>query len=385
MDNIVKLNINELRHNMVLAEDLITSKGAIVLTKNTKLSNTNFIRIKFNHIKTAKVYASSINENAELLLEPESPKIKKNNVEARALDEIVNVIISESENQIKEKKEFKEFVQTYDKSVDNVKEYFDKISNGGTSSMNEIYNVANNIIESVNCKSDLFTYLRSLKNADDYTYTHCINVSVLCNLFGKWIGMSSESLKDITIAGMLHDIGKIKVDKNLLNKKEKLTDEEFEEIKKHATYGYEMVVNNSSINGRIKMAVLMHHEKVDGSGYPFQMKGKDIDDFAKIVCICDIFDAMITDRPYRDKICPFEVIKTLQEDSFDILETKYLLIFLENIAYNYLGSRVELSNGKKGEIVFINSGQWQSPIVKTDDNKFFDLSKDSSIEIVNVI
>ena len=114
---------------------------------------------------------------------------------------------------------------------------------------------------------------------------------------------------------MLHDIGKLKIDPKILNKKGKLTDEEFEEIKKHPVLGYE-IVKDMDLPEKIKEAVLMHHEKINGTGYPSGLKGEEISNYAKIVSICDIYDAMTSTRTYRKRFCPFQVIRNFERQNF---------------------------------------------------------------------
>jgi HD-GYP domain-containing protein (c-di-GMP phosphodiesterase class II) len=125
---------------------------------------------------------------------------------------------------------------------------------------------------------------------------------------------------------------------------------------------------------------LEHHEKINGHGYPSGIKGGKINHFARIVAIADIYDAMTSDRSYRDKICPFDVLKTFEHECYGELDTKYLLLFLQNIAYTYVGTWVELSNKQKAEVVFINTNHLATPIVRVD-NTFYDLTlrKDLSI------
>lgn len=361
---ILKISINDIRPNMVLAADVVTKSGAVILAKNTMLNNVNFTKLKSNEITSIKVWDQSYDKNADVLTHGENT-------------------IEEQMKPITSRPEYKQFSGVYESKIDNAKETLLAIGDGGEVDVDELYGITTDIVNTVNCKSDIFAYMLSLKDIGDHTYTHSINVSLLCNLFSKWMGMSEEEGKILTIAGILHDIGKTKVPHDVLNKKEKLTDAEFEEIKRHPTYGYEMVVEKD-IPEEVKMAVLMHHEKMDGSGYPMGIKGTKITKFAKIVAICDIYDAMTSDRVYRSKICPFEVIRNFEESSFGLLDTEYLLVFLQNIAYTYVGSWVKLSNGENAEIVFINRGQMSRPIVKSGE-RFLDLSKIHNIDIEYII
>ncbi len=363
LNEIKTLSIKDVKPNMLLAEDVVTRNGSVIMAKNTMINNVNFSKLMENNIKKIKVWASSIEDKGEL-------------------KEIVNILEEQMKPTV-ERIEYKSFEKSYEVELETVKNNLLEIGSGGDVDVNSLYQTTSQIISKVNCKSDVLGYLGYLKEKDDHTFSHSINVALLCSLFSKWIGMDEEESRMLSVAGMLHDIGKTKIDPAVLNKKGKLTKEEFEIIKKHTYFGYKMV-ETANISDDIKSAVLMHHEKIDGSGYPIGLKGDRITKFAKIVCICDIYDAMTSNRVYRDKICPFEVIRNFEQSSFGTLDTEYLLTFLQNIAYTYVGSWVKLSNGKNAEVIFINSSHLSKPIVKCDD-EFIDLSQVNDLTIDHII
>jgi HD-GYP domain-containing protein (c-di-GMP phosphodiesterase class II) len=195
--------------------------------------------------------------------------------------------------------------------------------------------------------------------------------------------MSKKEIEEVTIAGLLHDIGKIKLDKNILHKPGNLSKKEFDHIKKHSQFGYD-IIKSQNISTDIKMGVLLHHEKIDGSGYPLGLKGADIHKYAKIIAIADIYDAMTSDRPHRKKFSPFTAIQMFEQKSYGLLDTKFLFVFLENIAHNYLGTDVLLSTGKEAKIVFIHNTSPSRPIVQVD-NSMIDLMVEPNIMINEII
>jgi putative nucleotidyltransferase with HDIG domain len=218
---------------------------------------------------------------------------------------------------------------------------------------------------------------------DDLTYAHSMSVSLICKIFGDWLRMSEQDKEVLKIAGFLHDIGKVKVPKEIINKNGKLTNVEYEIVKKHTEFGYE-ILKNKNIDERIKMVALMHHEKCDGSGYPNKLKKDQIIDFAKIVAIADSYEAMTASRCYREAICPFNVIEEFQINSLQHYEPKYILPLMEMMVQSYIGNHVRLSNGDTGEVIMINRHNLSRPIVKTEMD-YIDLSKDKSITIEAVI
>lgn len=143
----------------------------------------------------------------------------------------------------------------------------------------------------------IFDNLHNMRQIDDSTYAHCLNVSIISRMFGMWLKYSDEDLDVLTLAGLLHDIGKCKIPNAIISKKGKLTDAEYEVIKAHAQLGYD-ILKDQPLDERIKNAALMHHERYDGTGYPNHLVGKEIDDMAAIVAIADVYDAMTSDRCY---------------------------------------------------------------------------------------
>ncbi len=356
-----KVAIEELRNDMVVARDVVSKWGAILIPMGAKLDSINYGRLKSNGISSIEVFGDTIDLKKPAL----NGEKKKDNKHVP----------------IDDRPEFKEFVSEYNEKTEEIKNSLLAIGDGEVINLDKLYSLTDGIMSRLSCKSDVFTYLSHLKSTDEHTFTHSNNVALLCNLFGTWVGFDDEQIMNLTAAGVLHDLGKTKVDLEILNKKGKLTPEEFDHIKKHTIFGYQ-ILEKQDLPLEIKLAALMHHEKIDGSGYPLGVKGDKICDFAKIVAICDIYDAMTANRVYRAKLCPFEVIRQFEQHSFGLLDTEYLLIFLQNIAYTYLGSWVKINDGRDAEIAFINKENLSRPIIKTAGGEIIDLNvrKDINIE-----
>lgn len=276
------------------------------------------------------------------------------------------------------------FVKNYNSSIEEYKSIIDDIANGEEVNIGKIENVVDSVFKRFEEKSDIVSCLNQIRSADEYTYTHSINVSLISMLIGSWMKLDSEKNRLLVQAGMLHDIGKTRIPLEILNKPGKLTAEEFEEMKKHPVYGYRILEKIPSISREVLSAALMHHEKVDGSGYPNKLSGDRIHMFAQIVAVADIYDAMTSDRVYRDKDCPFEVFQLMEENSLGKLNPKVVYAFLNNIAAYYIGDKVLLSNDEIGEIVYINPRAVSKPIVKVG-NKFIDFLKEKDIKIKQIL
>jgi putative nucleotidyltransferase with HDIG domain len=207
--------------------------------------------------------------------------------------------------------------------------------------------------------------LNQVRDADEYTYSHCLNVAYICLFIAKWLNFEGDVLHGIIQAGLLHDVGKCRIPNSILNKPSVLTDEEFKEIKKHPVYGYRILEKTGDVRPSTALAALMHHEKINGKGYPMGITGDKIHLFGKIAAVADIYDAMTSNRVYHKRSSPFQVFKYLEDLAYGSLDPAIVVSFLRNLAGYYVGDRVTLSDGREGYVVFINPRSISRPIVQT--------------------
>ncbi len=365
-DNIIqKMSINELREGMVLGRDVLNTWGAVLLPQGAALTSENFSRLTLNNIRFLFIKSSSIDYSKRHFM--------------GGMGGMPELIVEK----IEDKPEFKAFKKEYDNKTQVLKAALIDIGNGGSVKVDTIVNITTDTMSKLNYKSDLLSYLACLSSSDEHTYTHSNNVSLLCNLFASWLNLSDEDTINLTAAGLLHDVGKTRIEPSILNKKEPLTAEEFNIIMHHCVMGYE-ILKEQNIPNEIILAALTHHEKIDGTGYPFGLKGQRISRFGRMLAICDIYDAMTSNRVYRSRICPFHVIREFENNSYGELDTEFLLSFLQNIAYTYVGSYVGLSDGRQGQIVYINKLDLSRPMVRVDDT-VINLSEQRDIIISKIL
>lgn len=285
---------------------------------------------------------------------------------------------------VREQTEFREFQQKFEINAFHLKrEINNAVKNNASLNLDMLYDYSNTLIQNNHLKSSMFDMLHNMRNYDDTTYIHSLNVSLICNIFGQWLDLNEYDLQTLTLSGLLHDIGKLRIPDQIIKKPGKLTQTEYDIIKTHTTNGYK-ILKNHDIDRRIINATLMHHERMDGTGYPFHLDGTSIQDFAKIVSIADVYDAMTSSRIYRGPLCPFKVLSIMEQEGMQKYDPKYFLIFMEYIGSTYLHTSVLLSDGRVGEVVFINSNTPSRPLVKIG-NTCIDLSKTSDITIEKIL
>ena len=287
-------------------------------------------------------------------------------------------------SRLQSNQEFQDFQLSYSENMAALEETFDTIIFGdGNISEEKLIKNAESLFAS-KTSIQMFDLLHCMKSIDDSVYAHSINVALISRAIGKWLKLSREELNELTIAGLLHDIGKAEIPSEILNKTGKLTDEEFELIKSHALKGSKLL-KKAGFNSDIQFAALQHHERSDGSGYPRGLEADEISDFASIIAIADVYDAMTSARSYRTPKCAFQVIAAFEEDGLKKYNTKYILTFLERIADAYQNSMVMLSDGRSGKIVYINKSRLSRPIVQVEDKEMVDLSKETDISITSIL
>ncbi|MBM7561670.1 HD-GYP domain-containing protein [Fusibacter tunisiensis] len=233
--------------------------------------------------------------------------------------------------------------------------------------------------------NDILGSLRLVSFRESYHFTHAVNVCMLGAMLGKWLNLDRNTIQSIALAGLLHDIGKTQILDALLNKVGPLTLEEKEILKTHSKLGYEMLKSNPEISKDVLAAILFHHERSDGSGYPSGIKEDQTPYLARIIGVVDVFDAVTSDRVYKTGISTFQAFSVLKDESFKGLDPAISEVFLSNIASHFINNRVRLSNGESGEVVYVNRYALNRPLVKLNNGRFVDLSTDYSLDIDTVI
>ena len=238
--------------------------------------------------------------------------------------------------------------------------------------------IATDVVGRINTSKELGINLAKLKVSDEYTYKHSVDVGTMAGLLARRLQMNDNFIKDITVAGFLHDIGKEKIPAEILNKPAKLTDEEFAIMKMHPVHAYQMLMNTSDITEEIRQGVLNHHENVDGTGYPRGLTDLQIGKMGKILTIVDVFDALVTVRPYKNAKTPAQAIEIMytMSNKFDV---EYFRAFLSIINAYPNGTYIKLSNGETALVLKQNKTYPLRPIVKIKEtDEIVDLSTDEN-------
>lgn len=237
-------------------------------------------------------------------------------------------------------------------------------------------NVANELMKTIVDNDAVAVDIGMLKVSDEYTFKHSVDVATMAMIVGKKHGFSDHEVHELGISGLLHDVGKSKIPNEVLNKAAKLTDEEFALMKQHTLFGFDILKKRNEFSEGIMLGVLQHHEKINGKGYPVGSPADKIHPYAKIISVADIYDALVTERPYKKgfpKGVAIEMIMSMTgELDFDAMKS-----FLSSVIVYSVDSIIQLSNGEKAKVVENNPENCLRPkVVGLKTGKLYDLAND---------
>lgn len=368
-----RIKTSELIPGYVLAEDVYTFGGQLILPKGLVLNDRVITRLEFYSILSVRVEdeMNTSEIETEVNTSQETATISPEDIS-------LSTTITQSKDYIEFKNNFDDTLEDFKSQINNVLE-----SNSDINVDSLMGNTKALINQAKNSSFSTMDMLCNMRQYDDLTFAHCLNVSLICNVFAGWLKLSEEDTNILTLCGLLHDLGKLKIPDSIIKKPDKLTSDEYQIVKTHTVEGYKLL-SAKNIDTRIVNAALMHHEKCDGSGYPFGLTAEKIDSFAKIVAIVDVYDAMTSARIYRGPLCPFRVIELYENEGLQKYDAYFIMTFLENVSNTYLHYQCRLSDGRLGKIIFINKNNLSKPIVKCGTD-IVDLSKERDLHVDEIL
>jgi len=337
-----RLSTLQLLPGMVVAENVLSFDRQLIMSQGTVLTDNLITRLDLYGILTVFV-EDNVPNAEEVTVAPREPSYSQ---------------------RVKTSAAFKQFKKNFDQSITSFQSSInDVVERNVKLDAKSLLSQALDMINENNGQIGIMDMLQNMREYDDSTYAHCLNVALICNVLAKWLRFDDERVKMATACGLFHDIGKLTVPRDIITKPGKLDAKEYAAVQKHPINGYRLL-QKQDVDEHIMNAALMHHERSDGSGYPMRLSGNQIDPYARIVSIADVYDAMTAARVYRGPLCPFRVIEIFEQEGFQKYDVEYLLTFLENVVNTYIQNRCKLSDGRIGDIVYINKDKLSRPMVQ---------------------
>lgn len=354
------LTVNELQVGMISSKE-IKSEGRVLLAKGIPITEQVITKLRdsYFYTKIEVYYEEDDNLNNNLDHNYDNNYDKK----IKTIEEVEKSLVNLS----------------FD-----VQNIFENMECLQSSSIEEVRKFAARIQEELESTSSIIKNIVLYGSGSDTIYRHGVNVAALSTILGRWIGLNEQELNLLTYSAILHDFGKIKISKDILDKPGILTSKEFDVIKHHPVIGYNYIKQIKFLDKSVSFGVLMHHEKSDGSGYPLGLKGDKIHKFAKIIAISDVFDAVNSDRIYKKSKKPFEALQLIQRESLGKLDYEYCNIFLNHVINYYMGENALLSNRRLCKIIQIDIKDIEKPLL-LDDTAFVDLKTQKDLYIEKLV
>lgn len=408
-------DLNDLKPGMVIAEDIVNQRGNVLIASGFVVEDTRKLiqfltlhkveGLKIRLKSTSKAtYPAATNGSALAgppqetgaapvkQVSPESPKPStsktsqplpsKQEPSESAVPPVTHpdpaVIQAEEERRVRQRriKETKAFQERYYEQREAIKSDFEKIVHGDPVTREEMEGRVVDILQSFDSIINVFQLIESIKKDARDLFAHYYHVTLISHYIGTWLELNPTQMKDLTLSALLHDIGKEQISPELILKRHDLSHDEQLEYQKHVVLGYELVKKYDFITHDMMQAILLHHERSDGSGYPLGLKQDKIPILARIIAVADVYNSLTMANGVEKRRTPFEAVKVLESEYMDKLDTRILYIFLNRIGNCFLGQEVKLSDQRVGEIIFVPRVYIYRPIIKLkNNNQLVDLSR----------
>lgn len=354
-----------LQEGMVIDQSILDSTGRTLVARKTVLDD--YIINSLRKLNITGVYIREGEEEQEIETKNISPATLKT-IEREMKNDRVKVTLSES---------VKERVATGMQFMFN--------NPKDAEMMNAANSISGELMKAISQNDAIAVDISALKVSDEYTFKHSVDVASIAMIMAKQCNMSDKSVYRIGLAGLLHDLGKSEIPNEILNKPGRLTDEEFAVIKKHPIYGYNLIKDKTELSPEILLGVLQHHEKINGKGYPMGVTDNKLTPFARLLSIADIYDALVTERPYKKGFTPRDSVEMIMAMTGE-LDIKFIKVFMESVILYPVDSYVKLSNGELGKVVENVVGYPTRPkVVGLTTGKVYNLYEDTNCASIIIV
>lgn len=272
----------------------------------------------------------------------------------------------------------------YEEEIADVKNIFNAIKESDVIEVREIKDRLKTMLPAMLNNNDVLMRLNQLSETDDYLFDHSFRVSIMAANLAKWLRYEKQDIEDIALSSLLYEVGNLRLPQQIFKKHGPLSTAEKLLVEKAPQLAYHILLKTPGLSRDIKIVALQHHERLDGTGYPLRVRSAQIHEFSKIIMVCDIYDAMTHDRPYRKRLSPFQAAEFILWESGRSLDMKVCYFFIKNLADFYTGKSCILNNGERAKIVHVDVNYPTRPLLQVG-NRFIDLSKDHTLKIEELL
>ncbi|MDT3425211.1 HD-GYP domain-containing protein (c-di-GMP phosphodiesterase class II) [Paenibacillus forsythiae] len=361
------ISVAEVKPGSKVSKDVITPLGGVLFVKGTILLPRDMEILEAFLIQQVDIEGSE--EEVQALEQAKAPSITA----AKSGAVITAAALARSGSELHEE---------YDKMLALIKKCY-SLADAEVLPIYELRSCLEAMIAHIK-DYHVLNYSPRTLSEQDYIYHNAVLSALTSYKIAQWCGYPQKEWLQVAFAGLLHDIGNAKIDSSIMQKPQPLTMTERNEVRKHTTYGYQILRKVTAINEGVRLAALQHHEKIDGSGYPLRLRGSQIHIYAKIVAVADIFHAMTLERIYKKAQSPYLVLEEIQKEGFGQLEPSIVQTFIHKTTELHNGTKVRLNDGRQGEIIFSDRSNPTRPLVNVE-GKMINLAHSRQLYIQEIL
>lgn len=356
------VDVSNLKLGQVVVEDIFANTQYPIIFKDTKITHEHLQVFRAFNISKLLVYKDAV--------------ANEENATASDKEIVIDIPVAT----------VTPFERQYDECINYFKKEFINWQAGARIEMTKVRSMILPLIEAVLEKRSYIFDLNSYSNVKDYIYHHIVATGLISGVLAQKLGFDRGVSIQMALAGALADCGMAKIPNRIREKSSVLTESEYAEIHRHPLHSYQMVKDLPALKDDMKLAIVQHHERFDGSGYPQGVKADGISIYSQIIAVADVFNAMTSERVYREKKSPFKVIEMIKEEEFGKFDIKVVQALIDIVADLPIGTKIELSNLEHAEVMFINQFAPTRPMIKLiNTGEIIDLSKLRNFYISRVI
>ncbi|MDZ5710583.1 HD-GYP domain-containing protein [Jeotgalibacillus haloalkalitolerans] len=359
----MKVSVHDLTEGCRIAQDIMGLTANPIIKKGTELSSIHFEALRAFNIQHVEVY-SKLADGSKVEAEP-------------VREEAGSIVVAAEEPPLK--KQYMELISYYNG-------VFNAWQSGGKLDIVALKSRLMPLLRQVAKHKDVIYQLHRWSEAKSYIAHHSVSTAIISYLLAEKAGYDQGGCIQLAVAGILTDTGMAKMPLSILKKSGPLTQEEAIEIRKHPLYSYQYIMDSPLLKNEMKAAILQHHERLDGSGYPKGSRGKDISRSSQVLALADVFHAMTSERLYRAKKSPFRALEIIWEDELGKFDIALLKALQEIVGGLATGTRVILSDDRTAEVIFTQPQHLLRPMIKAEGSEdIIDLTKERKLYIEQVI
>lgn len=378
-------SVSDLHPGMTIGKDVVGNDARVLVEAGTTIDNLLITMLRASSVYSVEIWSEDEAEAGEAAPAAEPSPAAETPAEPAPASEASVEAAAPVHHAEKDVLLDNSYISVYNETYQTLEKMLVELRDKGTFDMADLDGLFQKKTFHTLCDgAKAVSQSHNMTRKGKYVIHHNLGVAILAGLMARWLRLDATSRRDLITAALFHDAGKLRISDAIFNKRGRLTPTEFGIVMNHPKFGYEMLLKTPLVtNQNVLYGVLQHHERCDGSGYPYHIQAVQISVFGRILGILDVYDAMAADRSYAKRSSPFDIFTVINDDILaGRFDTEYGVLFIRNVCRALSGNWVRLSTGDSGRIVYLDESRIASlPVVETTKGEFLDLNQRKDVRV----